>query len=84
MGTIDNKNGIEYIWKRKVEKMAGKKQKKTDFSKYEDKWIVLSTKTGKILSADDSLQKLLKQYKNADFKSIEFMRIPRFDVCYAP
>jgi hypothetical protein len=64
--------------------MSGKKLKKIDFSEYEDKWIVLSTKTGNILSADASLQNLLKQYKNADFKSIEFMRIPRFDICYAP
>jgi hypothetical protein len=62
--------------------------RKFDYSKslvgHENQWIALSKKDGKIMDSDASLERLLERIKEADVGNYEFMKVPRFDVCYAP
>lgn len=62
--------------------------KKTDLSEilrpYENMWVALSKDNNKVIEASKTLKELFKKLNKKDFREFEFMKVPEFDVCYAP
>jgi len=65
-----------------------KKAKKTDFSKilipYENMWVALSKENMEVVGAGKTLKQLFKKLAGRDHRNFEFMKVPDFDLGYAP
>jgi hypothetical protein len=64
------------------------KEKRADLSSllrpYENKWVALSMDNSKVIESGTSLDDLLKKLKGKDKRDLEFLKVPDFQMCYAP
>ena len=67
---------------------AMSKEKKADLSSllrpYENKWVALSMDNSKVIESGSTLDDLLRKLKGKDTRNLEFLKVPNFQMCYAP
>lgn len=63
-------------------------RKRLDFSEilrpHENMWVALSKDDGKVIAAEKTLTKLFEKLAEKDHRKFEFLKVPEFDMCYAP
>jgi len=68
--------------------MENKEKAEHDFldllKPYEDMWIALSKDNPIVIGSAKTLEELFNKLGEEDYRKFEFMKVPAFNVCYAP
>jgi len=71
-----------------LKEKAMNKEKRADLSSllrpYENKWVALSMDNSKVIESGSTLDDLLRKLKGKDTRDLEFLKVPNFQMCYAP
>lgn len=51
---------------------------------YENMWVALSKDNTEVIAASKTLKELFAKLNQKDHRKFEFMKVPEFNICYAP